>query len=359
MIGWNAIALLAATTLAPSAPLPAPDQIMQIPPALHEQLEQKVIRPTHSQELRLQKLVELVFRADGLGLQYDPEATLTVAETFTARRANCLSFTLLFVALAREAGLDARVQEVGQVVTWYQNQGVIYNAGHVNVGLRMGDREGTVDLDRSVLYDRRGPRRISDQRALAHFYNNRGAELMADGDVTSARAHYGMALQLDPRFVSSWNNLGVLDARLGDLTAAARDFNTALSINGQHAPALSNATALYRRMGDTRRASLLSTRLQRAQRQDPFYQFMRGVEAERQGDYAGAVTYYRHAVNLYGNAHQFHFGLARAYFLSGNNRNAARELELARKLGDSSETQARYQAKLDSLHRISARTAAH
>ncbi|MGV8961314.1 MAG: tetratricopeptide repeat protein [Stenotrophomonas sp.] len=359
MIGWNALALLAATALAPSAAVPAPDLIMQIPPALQAQLQEKVISPSHSPEQRLHRLVDLVFQPQGLGLQYDPDATLSVAETYASGRANCLSFTLLFVALARQAGLDARVQEVGQVVTWYQDQGVVYIAGHVNVGLRLEGREGTVDLDRNVLYDRQGPRRISDRRALAHFYNNRGAELMAGNDIAGARAHYRMALQMDPRFTSSWNNLGVLEMRQGELDTAAHDFDTALSINRDNAPALANATALYRRTGDTRRAGQLQNRLQRAQRRDPFYQFLGGVEAERQGDYAAAVKFYRHAVRLYGNAHPFHFGLARAYFLSGDNRNAIRELETARKLADSGTTDARYQAKLERLRRLSTPIAAH
>ncbi|MCW4453704.1 tetratricopeptide repeat protein [Flavobacterium sp. MXW15] len=359
MIGWNAIALLAATTLAPAPSVPTPEQVMQIPPELRTMLQERVIRPAHSQEQRLTRLVEMVLLPDGLGLQYETAATQTVAETYASRRANCLSFTLLFVALAREAGLDARVQEVRQVVTWYQDQGVIYNSGHVNVGLRIDGREGTVDLDRNVLYDRRGPRVITDKRALAHYYNNRGAELMAEGDLAGARSHYDMALEMSSRFAPTWNNLGVLHARLGEPAAAMRDYETALSIDPRHAPALSNATTLYQRLGETRRAAQLASRLERAQRRDPFYQFRLGVEAERRSDYAAAVRHYRRAVDLHGNAHQFHFGLARAHFLNGDNRRAERELEYAQRLGDNDEIRARYQDKLESLRRWSRRTAQH
>lgn len=350
MIGWNALVLLSAVTV--TAPLPAPEQIMQTPAALQQQLQQQVILPSHSSQQRLQRLVQFVFSTDGLGLQYDPDATLSVTETFQQRRANCLSFTLLFVTLARQAGLKARVQEVGQVVTWYEDQGVIYIAGHVNAGLETGDRTVTVDLDSNVFYDQRGPRPISDQRALAHFYNNRGAALMAAGDLDGARAHYQMALQLDPRFIPGWNNLGVLNARQGDLNAATRDFDSALSINRNHAPTLSNASNLYRRMGD-RRAEGLSMRLQRAQRQDPFYQFLRGQEAERGHDYAGAILHYRAAIKLYDNAPPFHFGLARAYFLIGNNPDALRQLQRARALAGSGPLRARYQAKIQALQRLS------
>lgn len=363
MIGWNALVLLAVSSVAMAAPpptpssVPTPEQVMAIPPEVRTQLQERVIKAANSPEQRLHLLVELVFRPEGLGLEYDTEATLTVAETWQQRRANCLSFTLLFVALAREIGLEARMQEVGQVVSWYQDQGLIFNAGHVNVGMRVDGRRATLDLDSNVLYDRRGPQPISDSRALAHFYNNRGAEQLAARDYPDARDYFNAALRMDPRFVPAWSNLGVLESREDDLTAAAKDLETALSINGRHAPALHNATKLYQRMGDTRRVAQMQTRLEQVRKHDPFYQFMQGNTAERDGDYALATHYYRQAVRLYGNAHQFHFGLARAYFLGGNNRLAEREMARARDLGGD-QLRAVYQSKLEGIRRMEARHAA-
>ncbi|MGH8054100.1 MAG: transglutaminase domain-containing protein [Stenotrophomonas sp.] len=365
MIGWNAFALLAVTSLSPTpAPLPAvdippPEQVMVIPPEIKALLRERVTNTTNAPEKRLQRLVEVIFEPDGLGLQYDTNATLTIAETWQQRRANCLSFTLLFVALAREVGLEAHVQEVGQVVTWYQEQGLIFNAGHVNAGLRVNGRIATMDLDSNVLYDSRGPRQISDRRALAHFYNNRGADRLAEHDYPGARRYFDLSLQMEPRFVPAWSNLGVLNSRVNDLNAASHDFETALSINKDHAPSLHNASKLYLQMGDTRRAGQLQKRLERSRNSDPFYQFMQGVQAERAADYALAVHYYGKAVRLYSRAHQFHFGLARAYFLSGNNRMAEREMTRARALGGSDEQRAIYQTKLDGIRRLEARHAAH
>ena len=78
---------------------------------------------------------------------------------------------------------------------------------------------------------------------------------------------------------------------------------------------------------------------------------MLGRQAETRGNYGEAITRYRRAISLYPAAHQFHFGLARAYFLSGQGRLAERELRKARELGPESD-RTRYQAKLDSLHRL-------
>lgn len=337
----------------PVAALPSADQILAIPPAVRDMLQKRVISAANSREQRLERLVHLIFDADGLHLEYDPYATHTLTETWQTGRANCLSFTLMFTTLARAAGIDARVQEVAQVVSWYEDEGVIYSVGHVNVGVQMTGRSATVDLDRNVLYDRYGPRPITEQRALAHFYNNRGAQAMAGGDMVLARRYMEAALAQSPEFTPGWNNLGVLDTREGNLQRARRDYETALRVQPRNAAALSNASKLYERMGEVRLAAQLAKRLQQIQQDDPFAQFRLGNQAEQRQDYAQAVHYYKKAVRLYGTAHQFHFGLARAYFLAGDNRRASQEMMRARDLaGENADVlRASYQAKLDSIQR--------
>ncbi|CAM4412711.1 tetratricopeptide repeat protein [Stenotrophomonas maltophilia] len=346
----TAAPVVAASPVAPT--IPTPPQVFAIPPAMHDMLRTQVINRSYSREQRLQALVEMIFDRHGLDLQYDADATLTVSEIWQQRRANCLAFTLMFVALAREAGIQARVQEVGQVVSWYQDQaqGLVYSVGHVNAGVGFADRFATVDLDRNVLYDRRGPLPISQARALAHFYNNRGAERMASGDLTGARAFFNTALAQDAGFAATWNNLGVLENRTGNTAAARRALETALRLDGRQDAALTNASALYRRLGMNVQAQALEQRLQSVQREDPFAQYMLGAEAERAGQLDQAIRHYRQAVRLYDTAHQFHFGLARAYFLAGQLKRADRELLRAQELGGAPQ-QARYQAKLDSLAR--------
>lgn len=333
-----------------ATPPPPAQTLLEIPPDLRRLLLQRVVRRSQTDVERVQRLVDMMFASDGLALQYGASDTHSVAESFSARKINCLSFTLLFVALAREAGLNARAQEVGQALSWYEKDGLAYTYGHVNVQVRLGPQVVSVDLDRSVLVDRRGPRTIPDTRLFAHYFNNRGAELMAAGQYALARQYYRQALQTTPELVDAWNNLGLLDALEGQPKAAAADYAQALALDPQHPAALSNALNLHRRLGDTAQASQLLARLQQVRATDPFNQFTLGTEAERSGDYAAAMRHYTRAIALYPGAHQFHFGLARVAFLSGDGRLAERELRLARSLGPVDERQ-RYQAKLDSLRR--------
>lgn len=344
-----------ATTSAPAAP-PAADTLMDIPPELHHLLQQRVVRRSQSEPERLQRLVALMFDPDGLALQYGASDTHSVADSYATRRINCLSFTLMFLALARDVGLDARAQEVAGVISWYEKDGLAYSNGHVNARVRMDGRSITVDLDSSIQADRRGPRAIPDRRLFAHYYNNRAAELMAEGRKDEARGYFQASLRSDATLADTWNNLGLLDARTGALTTAAGDYDRALALEPQHVAALGNALNLYRRLGDEVHAGMLLTRLQQVHARDPFHQYTLGTEAERNGHYADAMRYYSSAIKLYPEVHQFHFGLARVAFLSGDLALADRELRTARSLGPSDEQQ-RYQAKLDGLQRLSQQTA--
>jgi len=340
------------SALPPAEPdaLPSPTEVLAVPPALSALLQQRVIAPGHDREQRLHRLAEMIFDRDGMALQYDADATYTVAETWHYRRANCLSFTLLFVSLARAAGIEAHVQEVAQVVSWYQEAGVLYSVGHVNAGVAFDRRRGTIDLDRNVLYDREGPRPISDARALAHFYNNRGAARMAGGDPADARRWFAAALAQARDFTAALNNLGVLETREGNLSRARAQYEQALGHAPRDAATLSNASSLLLKLGQSREAARLQARLASVRQGDPLFHFMLGTQAERAGDAKRAIRHYRNAVRLYDSAHPFHFALARAYLMAGQLERASAELTRAQALGGATQ-QSRYQQKLDSLQR--------
>jgi tetratricopeptide (TPR) repeat protein len=227
----------------PDAEPPTALDVLAVPDPLLAQLEAQVVALSTSRERRLEALVDLLFGDAGYALEYDGTLTRTVAQSAGDRRANCLSFSLLFVALARRAGIEAYVQETDDMLAW-QDADALYGNGHVNVGVKIGLTRKTVDIDRSVVSIRGMPRRISDARALSHFYNNRGAELMREGRLAAARAHLVKSLQLTPEFVPALNNLGVLAMRESDFVQAGRVFNAALRKDAGNAPTLSNMVNL-------------------------------------------------------------------------------------------------------------------
>lgn len=340
MVMWLYVAILAFSIAPPAQvmpavlPMPRPEQIMAVPPELRAQLQEQVIGRGGSGRARLERLVDFMFQESGLGMEYEADATFTVEQAYRTRKANCLTFTLLTVALAREAGLKAYGQEIDQALAWRVEDGIIYRFNHVNAGISIGSKLFTVDVARDSVLTRHPPEPVSDQRLLALYYNNRVAELVA-GATSAAAPYMAMALQLDPRYASGWANAGVLRLRQGDRHGAERDYLKALALDSTHAGALFNLVTLYRSSGDEARGAVYERRLEKVQKKDPYYQFLQARDDERQGDYAGAVQHYRRAIRLYDGDPRFYFGLARAYQQLGEERHAKRAMSHAYALSQS------------------------
>lgn len=332
-----------------SAPPPLPATIMELPRELRERFRAEVTSVEGTQSQLLERTVAFLFGEAGLGMQYQHDATYTVEQAYAERKANCLTFTLLSIALAREAGLQAYGQEIDDVLTWHQQGNLIYRANHVNAGVTLQTRRRfTIDVAVDAVIARNPPQQVSDQRLLALFYNNRAAELMGANQREAAAPYMEISLKLDPGYATSWNTAGVLQSHGGNLALAERHYKRALALDPAHSVTLFNLVSLYQRSGDQRQAKVFMRRLEKAQLRDPFHQFQTAVELEEKGDFARALKHYQRAIQLHGNEHRFHFGLARTHLALGDGRLAGKSLARAHALsqGDARE---RYHAKLDTL----------
>ena len=352
MIAWVLAAALAlpVSVALPEAAPPPPEQVMSVPPRLQAQLQAEVIDPARGELDRLRRLVW--FMADderGLGLLYREDATSTVAEAYLNRQANCVTYTLVFLALARLAGLEAYPQEIEETLSWQQLGDIVYRSNHVNARVRAGRLHYLVDVGGDLVVGRRPARRISMQRALAQYYNNRAVALLSEQRLSVALAHARIALELDPGYPTTWSNTGVLRLRNGDRSGAESAYATALSLDPVNPSTLFNIVGLYQRSGDRGREALFRKRLDKVERSDPFHQFLLAMEYEKQGDGARAAKHYLLAIRLHGSEHRFYSGLARAYLLDGDPRRARRALERALALARDEASRGSYQARLEQL----------
>jgi len=334
------------------APVPPPTAVMALPPELRERMREAVLATPASPAERLARLLHFMLDEDALAIVYDEDATYSVADTYAARRANCLSFTLLFVAMAREAGLDAQPQEIENTLSWRQEANTIYRNNHINARVHIQGRRLTVDTsgDTVIAVDR--PVAIDDRRLIAHYYNNLAMARMAHGEIDRAMQLMDAALALEPTYAPLWSNAGVLQVRAGDLAAAGRAYDKALVLDPKEDGALFNMIGLAHRLGDNRREVAFRDRLSRVQRRDPLHQFMLGMDAERNGDYRQAIASYRRAIHLYPGEHRFHSALARAYLKAGDARRAGKALRRAQAHSEG-EVRAAYRAQLRELKRSS------
>jgi len=362
MISWiMAVALMLSPIVLPAAVLPtaaaipdaqppARERIMAVPPELQARLRDEIVVAHPSQNERLQRLVEFMFEPQGLAMAYRGDATYTVEQSYATREANCLSFTLLFLALAREVGLDAYPQVIEETLGWDQRDSTIYRNIHINAGVRIAGQRFTVDVASDSVIARHHPAPVSDQRLLALYYNNQAVELLAQNRLKPALAYMAEALDLDPDYAAHWSNAGVLYLRNGDPAEAERAYTRALTLAPEHAGALFNMVGLYERTGDHKREAEFHRRLERVQQRDPFHHFLLAIDFEKNGNYRRAVEHYQRAIRLYPDEHRFYFALAKAYVQLGDIRRASRALLRAQAHSDGA-TRDLYQAKLESLRK--------
>jgi Flp pilus assembly protein TadD len=336
LLAWSvAVPAAVTSTVPPMPPMPPPEQVMAVPPELRRQLQHYVIDAGGSRRLRLERLADFLVQKSGLGMEYSADATFTVAEAYRTRKANCLTFTLLTVALARESGLQAYGQKLDDIVAWRVGGDIVYRFNHVNAGVTIDRSHLTVDVARDLAMTRDPPQPMSDRHLLALYYNNRAAELLAQASPAAAAPYMAMALQLAPRSASAWANAGVLRLRQGDPRAAERDYLKALALDRANAGALVNLVTLYRNNGDEARGAIYARRLEQIQVKDPYFHFLQAEDEVKQGDYESAVQHYRQAIRLYDGDARFYFGLAHAYQQLGNDRGARRAMSRAAALGRS------------------------
>jgi tetratricopeptide (TPR) repeat protein len=272
--------------------------------------------------------VHFVVDDDGLGMTYQEDATYTVGEAFVARKANCLTFTLMVLALAKEAGLEAYPQEMGETLSWREVDGTVYRDNHINAGVRVGSHRYTIDPAADLVFVGKTPVVVSHERLLAHYYNNVAVDRLQEGQLPAALKDMAVALTLDPGYATLWSNVGVMRLRAGDAAAAEHAYVHALALDPKDASALFNMVQLLDRRGD-RRESFYRQRLSRVEQKDPLQQYLEGLDYERSGNYARAIASLQRAIQLKRDEHRFYATLARVYQRAGDTKRARSALASA------------------------------
>lgn len=326
---------------------PADEDPLRISDEMRQFLDTKFSRGCDSLE-RLQTLVQAVFRDNELKFSYEPH-TRTAADTFSKKSGNCVSFTFLFIAMARQLGLDARFREVDIAPIWTQVGDLVSLSGHVNVAIFIEGRGYSVDLFPQVNRIDLGGRVVTDDRALAHFYSNRGVEHLAAGRPELAIEYFRKAVRSDPTMACAWTNMGVALTRIGAFRDAESSHQKALQVEPGDLVAISNLAALYERIGRTHDAGRYQEKARKLQQKNPYYHFSLGLKSYMAGQYREAVVEYRAALKLRPKEHYFHMALAKAYLRLGEMDKVGPCLKQALKNAPDENSKRRYNEKLDWL----------
>jgi tetratricopeptide (TPR) repeat protein len=79
----------------------------------------------------------------------------------------------------------------------------------------------------------------------ASTLNNRGIELMNQGDYPAAQALFSQALQINPRFAPAYSNRAMIHILMGEESAAVQDYTTSLSLNPRDSDVYFNRGLAY------------------------------------------------------------------------------------------------------------------
>lgn len=280
---------------------------------------------------RLTALQTALFDSD-FDFRYDASLTLAAEQAFAARRGNCMSFTSLFVTLARMSGVEAflmsvqRPPEVDRL-----DDLVVVNRHVVAAYLESPGTYRIFDFYLRSATSYMGQRRLDDVVATAMFHANLGGDAIRAGDLDLAVRHLGIATTLAPDWAPGWINLGVARSRRGDPDGAFEAYRSALEADPRDASALTNIAAIYRDQGLVKEAEN-ALRAAAHQTNNPFT-LIAAADAEMlAGKLKTAGKYLRRARRWYPDEPEVRLAMARLATHLGDPARAARYQQKAAEL---------------------------
>lgn len=304
---------------------------------------------------RLRKLIGGMIDDGLLTLDYDPNLTYSAIETFQNRQGNCLSFSILFAALAREANLDATFQMVEIPPSFRADGEIVLLNNHINVrvkGIRRdinfaGDY--VVDFNTAEYNGNYDTRKVDDNYAIALYFSNVAVESMQAGRSEQAFRYLKKGIETDPEIAGLWVNLGVLYSRNKRHDMAVQAYQQALSIQPSNKSALVNLASVLQHLGRAEDARRYSEKVAYYRNRNPYYHYYRAQTAYREQRFDDAMTDLAEAVKLKEDEHQFYFLRGLVHEQMKEYDLAARNYRKAKDTAEKAELVSGYTRKLQAL----------
>jgi Flp pilus assembly protein TadD len=272
---------------------------------------------------RLSRIQGAMFDRSMFTIDQESPETLTAAEAFERRRGNCVSFTNLFLAMARSLGIQLQAGLVIQRESSEKKDDLVLVYTHMVAVVRFV--KGFAIYDFFAASERRGAEiRLLDDMALTGILvSNRGVTALRDHDFPLALARFEAAVRLAPQFTGGWGNLGLARWKMGDAAGALAAYRLALAVDSHQPTVLHNLAAMYQAQGkfESAKAALAAADLKTV---SPHSLIVRGDLELSSGDVKEALRNYRAARSLAPKSPDPLVAIAKAESIRGN-RDAARE----------------------------------
>lgn len=293
----------------------------------------RVIPQKATPELRLRALLSYLNDRGYVDFQYTPGRSLTARDAARERRGDCMAYAHLFSALARRLGLSTYFVHVTEVRNYYERGGWFFVSSHVAVGHGQGPNTLVLDLTREIndwklaFYEP-----ISDDAALALFYNNVAVDLMTSGRTREAEEVLRFFLAREPGVVELYNNLGVLLNRTGRPAEAMAVLNAGIRRFPRYEPLYTNALRATRALGRPDLGAWYEARGQAISQGDPYFLFARAMGFYEREKYALAARTFARAADAKPDSPVILGWLSRSYLALGQRRDAFEAYQRAQRI---------------------------
>ncbi|MCB1041486.1 MAG: tetratricopeptide repeat protein [Acidobacteria bacterium] len=270
---------------------------------------------------KIQQLQSALLDDRGAHIQYRYRATTPPDVTLSEGVADCVAFSWLFVTLARELGLDARFQEITGDGGLRRLAGYRLQTIHLNAVVMVGSRPVEVDFPRFEGMTGVTRTLIGDRKALAHYHNNIGVDMLLENRLQEAGEALLLGSQLAPEFAGCLANLGVYYRRSGEYEKARDVYFKALDLEPRSPVVRTNLAHLLFQQGQTLEAEEMYAQMGKSKFQNPFYHYNLGKQELAEGNLDRAEKRFKRAVKMLPEIAEFHHALT-AVSLRRENLNA-------------------------------------
>jgi len=304
---------------------------------------------------RLRKLIRSMIDDGLLSLDYDENLTHTAVETFQSRQGNCLSFSILFAALAREADLDATFQMVDIPPSFRSDGEIVLLNNHINVVVRgvRSDvshyRDYIVDFNTAEYNGNYDTKRVTDRYAIALYFSNVAVEAMQAGDSRKAFRYLKRGIETDSEIAGLWVNLGALYSRHGRYSMAEQAYQQALSVEPSNKSALVNLASTLRRLGRDDESGYYLRKVAYYRDRNPYFHYFQAQTAYERNELEAALTHLAQAIRLKKDEHQFYFLRGLVHYRMTKYELAAKDYRKAKDAAEKAQLISGYTRKIQAL----------
>lgn len=251
-------------------------------------------------EARLDEVINAILGEKGLHFIYDLEGVYDVREAFRRRSGNCLTYSMLVVAVAREFGIDAQFNEVIVGPHWNRSGGIILERRHVNVRVDAigGSFEIDLKLNDDLTASRSSAKLVDDARVISGAYNSVGVYRLAAGDYAGALRLMEQSTTIDPTYTSAWTNRGGAYLMAGQSERAWECYERALAVEPNTPAALSGQAFIHRKNGRIAEAEKLERKVLSYRERNPYYLVSVARDEIASGNLVAARRHLKRAIRI-------------------------------------------------------------